>query len=103
MMHSHPTGTPLTSLAIADAVIRIIARDGFDAVSIRSAAHEAGFAAGTIQHHYHSRDDLLVGALHRTVERQLARIQLQSEIGEPTDRLHTGLGALLPIDDIRRE
>lgn len=89
--------------SIADATIRVIARDGFDEVSVRTVAREAGVAPGTIQHHFHSRDALLRGALQRTIQRQLERFHPQPEGTHPWVRLRRGLGELLPIDDRRRE
>jgi AcrR family transcriptional regulator len=88
---------------IADATIRVIARDGFDVVSVRTVAKEAGLAAGTVQYHFHSRDDLLVGALVRNGQRQLMRINGRPKPRPVAERLIQSLSELLPLDDERRE
>lgn len=92
-----------TSKAIADAAIRIIARDGFDTISIRSVAREASLAPGTVQHHFPTRGDLLVAALERTADRQLERISELPAIRDAYRITQRGLQTLLPLDDQRRE
>jgi AcrR family transcriptional regulator len=92
-----------SAAAIADATIGVIARDGFDAVSVRSVAKAAGVAPGTVQHHFHSRDDLLLGALTRMARRQLERLAPSPPGTHPSDRLRSGLMEVLPIDAHRRE
>lgn len=62
-----------TAERVLDAAIVVIGRDGFDTVSVRTVAAEAGLAAGTVQHHFGTRDALLVGAYRRSVERTMAR------------------------------
>lgn len=96
--------TPTRS-RIADAAIRVIARDGFDHVSVRSVAMEAGLAAGTVQHHFASREILLVGALQRVIDRQLVRIRAFSTRASPRpgELLWLGFLELMPIDDTRRD
>jgi AcrR family transcriptional regulator len=89
--------------AIADATIGVIASDGFDKVSVRSVAKAAGVAPGTVQHHFRSRDDLLVGALRRTVRRQLERLAPSPPGLHPSERLLLGLMELLPIEATPRE
>ena len=92
-----------TAASIADATIRLIARDGFDTVSVRHVAREAGIAPGTVQHHFPSRDDLLRAALERTADRQLERITDLPAIRDAFRIAQRGLRTLLPLDDLRRE
>jgi AcrR family transcriptional regulator len=92
-----------TAAVIADATIRLIARDGFDTVSVRNVAREAGIAPGTVQHHFPSRDDLLRAALERTADRQLGRITDLPAIRDAFRIAQRGLRTLLPLDDVRRE
>lgn len=89
--------------AILDAVIRVVARDGFDVVSVRTVAQEAGLAAGTVQYHFRSRDDLLREAIVRLGQRQLARIEALPKEGSIATRLIRALSELIPLDDARRE
>lgn len=88
---------------IADAAIRVIATDGFDTVSVRSVAAAAGLAAGTVQHHFASRDDLLSGALARISERQFGRLRALPPAPAPVDQLRLALREILPLDATRRE
>lgn len=102
-MAIHVSGKIRTSIVIADAAIRLIARDGFDTVSVRHVAREAGIAPGTVQHHYPTRDELLVAALERTADRQLERISDAPAIRDAFRIAQRGLRTLLPLDNIRRE
>ena len=92
---------------IADAAIRVIARDGFDVVSIRTVAKEAGIVHGTVQYWFPSRDALLAGALLRFAQRQEHRVErVLAALPEDTalvDRIVAALRELLPVDDRRRE
>lgn len=61
--------------AIADAVLRITARDGLHAVSIRTVAAEAGRSVGMVQRRFGSKDYLLRCAMRRVVELVSSRIR----------------------------
>lgn len=50
---------------IADAVVRIIARDGFDRVTMREIASEAGYAHGAIVRYFPNKENLLEAAFVR--------------------------------------
>lgn len=65
--------TRRTDQLMADAAVRVITWDGFGQASIRSVATEAGLAAGTVQHHFSSRDAILVGAFNQVLVRELQR------------------------------
>lgn len=102
-MATQTPGNLRTSIVIADAAIRLIARDGFDTVSVRNVAREVGIAPGTVQHHFPTRDALLVAALERTADRQLERISDAPAIRDAFRIAQRGLRTLLPLDDLRRE
>jgi AcrR family transcriptional regulator len=91
------------AVAIADAAIRVIGRDGFDTVSVRSVAREAGIAAGTVQHHFPSREALLIAAQERTGDRILDRIGDLPAIRDAYRIAQAALRTLLPLDDASRE
>jgi AcrR family transcriptional regulator len=92
-----------TADRLADAAISIIAREGFDALSVRRVAREARVTGGTVQHHYPSKVELTVAALDRTVHRQSARLASVPSTGTPLDRLTRELCALLPNDPVSTE
>ncbi|RKQ36828.1 TetR/AcrR family transcriptional regulator [Kocuria tytonis] len=97
------SGVLPTQERIADAAIRVIARRGFDVVSMRSVAQESGLSAGTVQYHYTTRQDLLVAALTRSVERQVQRVERARGPGGYRASLVRALRELLPLEGVRRE
>lgn len=50
------------ALAIVDAAVRVLARDGLDGLSVRKVASEAHLSVGAVQHHYATKDALLVAS-----------------------------------------
>jgi AcrR family transcriptional regulator len=90
---------------IADAAIAVIAREGFDALSVRRVAAEASVTGGTVQHHYPTKVALTVAALDRTVRRQeerVASVARRPSVG-PLERFLDELCVLLPTDDASTE
>jgi len=93
---------------LAEAAVRVVARDGFDVLSVRTVAREAGVAPGTVQHHYATRERLLLAAFELTVE------VLESRVGSSTpeesappepvrQHLRRLLREALPLDEQRRQ
>lgn len=91
---------------IAAALLRVAARDGLAAVSLRHVATEAGVTAGMVQHYFPSKDSMMEFAMRTASASYEERIRAGlAELGEtPTPREVVGvlLGALLPIDDAGR-
>jgi AcrR family transcriptional regulator len=54
-----------TEKAITKAAVRLIARHGFSAVSLRQLAEEVGLQPGSIYRYYASKSDLLVSVMKR--------------------------------------
>ncbi len=52
-------------LALADAVLALIAREGISAVTTRAVAEESGWSTGVLNHYFGSRHELLLAALRR--------------------------------------
>jgi AcrR family transcriptional regulator len=50
---------------IADAVCRLVASRGLDAVSLRHVAAEAGVSMGRVQHYFATKDEMLLFALQQ--------------------------------------
>lgn len=59
-------------LALLDAAVRVVARDGLDGVSYRSVAEEAGTTAGLVFYHFGSRETLILEAATRAGRRAVA-------------------------------
>ncbi|MEH1127781.1 TetR/AcrR family transcriptional regulator [Micromonospora sp. CPCC 206061] len=91
---------------IADALLRVAARDGLEAVSLRHVATEAGVTSGMVQHYFRTKDEMMHFALGVVRERNEARITAAvTRLGPtPTPRefLQAFLTGLLPLDDASR-
>jgi AcrR family transcriptional regulator len=72
-----PAGDPAaTRQAIIEAVVRLAGRDGFDALTYRAVAQEAGVSHGLVRYHFGSLDAAVDEALHWTVDEAIARSPL---------------------------
>jgi AcrR family transcriptional regulator len=84
---------------IAAEVLKLIAREGLEAVSVRTVAAECGISPGAVQKYFPSKDDMVMRALELTEERLERRYAAL-----PPD---AGISELflqaLPLDEERRE
>jgi AcrR family transcriptional regulator len=91
---------------IADALVRVAARQGLEAVSLRHVAAEAGVSAGMVQHYFRTKDEMMAFALSAVREVNEARITAAvAELGDnpaPRDLLRAMIRAVLPLDDESR-
>ena len=87
----------------ADAVLTIVGRAGYSAVSFRTVAAEAGWSLGALQKAFATKDDLLDAALKLAQRRAEQRIALAPP-GQPTLRawLVNLVMETLPLDEERR-
>ncbi|MEV4204015.1 TetR/AcrR family transcriptional regulator [Nocardia salmonicida] len=79
---------------ISDAVMRLLARDGLESISLRHVATEAGVSTGQVQHYFPSKDAMMEFATSTIADRIAARITAAG----PDPDLHQILTALLPTD-----
>lgn len=79
---------------ISDAVMRLLARDGLESISLRHVAAEAGVSTGQVQHYFPSKDAMMEFATSTIADRIAARITAAG----PDPDLHQILTALLPTD-----
>ena len=89
---------------IADALWRVVADQGVDAVSLRRVAGEAGVSMGLVQHYFHTRDEMLLFAFEVVGERvaeECARQLAGIDDPGPRDRVRVLLTQSLPIDERR--
>lgn len=90
--------TSSPSVALLDTVAKLIVRDGLDAVSVRRVATAAGVSIGGVQHHFPTKDAMLLAAMDRVVAEstgQLERIvtgQPPAEALRSSVHLLAGLG-----------
>jgi AcrR family transcriptional regulator len=61
-------------LQIADAVCRLVAREGLGAVTLRHVAAEAGVSMGQVQHYFATKDEMLLFAFHAFSQRGERRL-----------------------------
>lgn len=87
---------------IAEAVWRIVARDGVSAVSIRDVATEAGLAVGSVRHVFGSKAELLEYSMALVHERVAQRVQAHFVRKDPRKLAEAVLSEMLPLDDRRR-
>ncbi|MEK8106988.1 TetR family transcriptional regulator C-terminal domain-containing protein [Micromonospora sp. M12] len=92
---------------IADALMRVAADQGLEAVSLRHVAAEAGVSAGMVQHYFRTKDEMMAFALGVVRERSQIRVtEALTRLGaDPAPRLllRTMIGALLPLDEEARD
>jgi AcrR family transcriptional regulator len=88
---------------LAEALWRITRRDGWDAVSLRRVAAEAGVSMGMVQHYFTTKDQMLQFALEMIGEEYQERITRQiTALPTPHDPrrvVQIVLEELLPRDD----
>jgi TetR/AcrR family transcriptional regulator, transcriptional repressor of bet genes len=88
---------------LTEALVRVVAGHGLDAVSIRSVAREAGVSLGTVQYHFATKDQLLLAAYRRVIDDVTARARkIAARAAGPAAYIRALLHELLPLDD-RRE
>ncbi|GAA3466501.1 TetR/AcrR family transcriptional regulator [Nonomuraea roseola] len=92
---------------VAEAVFRVVRRDGLEQASLRNVAEEAGLAIGSVRHYFAGHSELMVFAMQAMNERVVRRLLEHVEKLETTDdRLplaESMLAELLPLDERRRE
>lgn len=89
---------------LAEALTRVVAREGISGVSVRAVAAEAGVSGGAVQYHFPTRAEMVRYAMEWTsgrVEQRLSAVPRWGEVHEWTREI---LLELLPLDvDRRRE
>ena len=76
--------------SVFEAVIKLSKDRGFDALTMKSIAKEAGIGEATIYNYFPKKESLITGYLDWTIEQAISRTQ--TEIDDEmsfTDRLHT--------------
>ncbi|WP_097321172.1 TetR/AcrR family transcriptional regulator [Paractinoplanes atraurantiacus] len=92
---------------IADALMRVAAEQGLEAVSLRHVAAAADVSAGMVQHYFRTKDEMMTFALSVVKERSQQRVEAAiARLGDdprPRDLLRALTTALLPLDGPSRE
>lgn len=88
---------------LAEALWRVVRRDGLAAVSVRTVALEAGTSPGSLRHYFATQDELLGFALSSVVDRATARIAPLMQAPPSPAGVERVLEEFLPFDEERRE
>ncbi|MEW2382159.1 TetR family transcriptional regulator C-terminal domain-containing protein [Micromonospora sp. NPDC047707] len=92
---------------IADALMRVAAEQGLEAVSLRHVAAAAGVSAGMVQHYFRTKDEMMTFALSVVRDRSQARVtDAVTALGDrpaPRHLLRAMIAALLPLDEQSRD
>jgi AcrR family transcriptional regulator len=88
---------------LAEALWRVIRRDGLERASVRNVAREAGLSMGALRHYFGAQDELLAFAMGLVIERARGRIEaLDLPSCDPRWAVELVLREVLPLDAERR-
>jgi AcrR family transcriptional regulator len=91
---------------IADALMRVAAEQGLEAVSLRHVAAAAGATTGLVQHYFRTKDEMMLFALDvvsaHTEARISAAVGTLGPAPAPRDLVRAMVTQMLPLDDERR-
>ncbi|PTR28702.1 TetR family transcriptional regulator [Rhodococcus sp. OK519] len=87
---------------IADAVLRVIRRDGVGAASVRTVADEAGLSTGSLRHFFGTQSELLLFAMELVTKRVYDRIAGTEFAGYLRADVRRLTEQFVPLDDDRR-
>lgn len=87
---------------LAEAVWRVIRRDGASGVSVRTVAAEAGLSTGSLRHSFPTRIELMAHATALVGRRVAARTARRRTEPDARRRTVQVLAERLPLDDERR-
>jgi AcrR family transcriptional regulator len=88
---------------VAEALWRVVLRDGLERATVRAVAAESGLSLGAISHYFTNQEELQLHALELVNERDNARLAALPERGSAREIVERYLWALLPLDDESRE
>ncbi|GAA0568379.1 TetR/AcrR family transcriptional regulator [Paractinoplanes ferrugineus] len=91
---------------LAEAVFAVIGTRGFEAVSLRDVAEQAGVSMGTVQHYFPAKQQMLLFALAHMRERVTGRLQAAvAALRAPArrDLIRAATAVMLPVDPAGRE
>lgn len=92
-----------TESVIVQAILTIVAEKGLDHATVREAAAVAGVSIGTVQHHFPTKDEMLLGAFSEVVRRVRGRLASADLGGNPWQTASFVLREILPLDEPRRQ
>lgn len=88
---------------LADALWRVVRRDGFERVSVRTVAAEAGTSPGALRHYFATQAELAAFALQALFDRAIVRMEAALPGLTGIEAAAAVLEQYLPVDDDRRD
>lgn len=89
--------------AVAEALWRVVDRDGVAGATMRAVAQEAGWSTGVVAHYFADMDELAVHSfalVHRRMTARAARAHARADT--PREGVRAALTQALPLDTRRR-
>ncbi len=90
-------------IAVTDAMLRIVADQGLDRLSVREVAAAARVSIGAVQHYFPTKDAMLSAAYEEVVARIRSRLRAVKIGSDPRQNLTVLLRELLPLDENRAD
>jgi len=85
---------------VADALLRVVAAEGFEAASIPRIARELGASTGLVQAYFRSKDELLLFAAEQLADRLRSRVEAALAHGDGVkERLLYGMSVIGGADE----
>jgi AcrR family transcriptional regulator len=86
---------------IAEALWRIVMREGVSGVSVRDVAAEAGISSGSLRHVFADKEELLAYSMELIYRRVGERIVALPPADDPLSRAMAVIAEVLPLDERR--
>ncbi|MEV0005444.1 TetR/AcrR family transcriptional regulator [Micromonospora sp. NPDC050980] len=83
---------------LAEAMWRVVYRDGVGAATVRSIAAEAGWSPSALRHYFATQTELLVFAMEHVMAKATERFTAERRTGTVRDVVQGMLEELLPLD-----
>lgn len=98
---ARPSNSPERRTQIAAALVKVMARHGYDGSSVADVARAARLAPGLVHYHYKNKQEILIQALRQLAGRHEERLAARLDAGRDDPAwqvaafidLHLGLGA----------
>jgi len=87
---------------LAEAVWRVIRRDGLERASVRNVAREAGRSPGSLRHFFTTQSELMAFSMRLVAERARARLESRRPSGDVRRDVEGLIAEVLPLDAERR-
>lgn len=91
---ARPSNTEERRTEIVEAMLRVMARQGYAKASVAAVAREAGLAPGLLHYHFRTKQEILLALIERLAQSVAARFE-RSRARTPEGRVHAWIDAHL--------